>query len=589
MAFSYLRQEELLRSWYQISSIYSLFDGSDAQGIAPHKKARRQNTVGALHVIVTAQRQAQRANIWGKFMFDFENTRHVADITRVQAKVRPDAVAMTLHGKTSTFAQLDEAANRVANALIAMGVRPDDRIAVYGANSDRYMEVFFGCVKARATLVGVNARLAPTEVAYVLDDCQAKVVVVGSHFYGAAAQALAHANVKPHLIALNDGHDTWQGYQDWKASAPANDPNLVADGTDDVVQLYTSGTTGLPKGVQITDVNYMRFFDYGIGAQWAKYEAGDAVLIAMPMFHVAGINSAILAIAQGANAVILENVDPVEILRLIPAEKVKHAFFVPAVINILLQVNAKIPTDFSALERVFYGASPIAEELLVQAQAVFGCSFTQLYGMTESLGAGTFLSPEDHVPARGKLRSCGKAWPGFEIECRRDDGSACEVGEVGEIAMRSETIMKGYYNRPDATTEAVRDGWLYTGDAGFFDVEGFLFIHDRVKDMIVTGGENVYPAEVENAVYGHPSVADVAVVGVPDEKWGEAVKAIVVLKPDAEADALDIIAWTKARIAGYKVPKSVDFISELPRNPSGKILRRELREPYWAGHTRRVA
>jgi acyl-CoA synthetase (AMP-forming)/AMP-acid ligase II len=281
-------------------------------------------------------------------------------------------------------------------------------------------------------------------------------------------------------------------------------------------------------------------------------------------------------------------VDPVEILRLIPAEKVKHAFFVPAVINVLLQVNAKIPTDFASLERVFYGASPIAEELLVQAQKTFGCSFTQLYGMTESLGAGTFLTPEDHAPERGKLRSCGKAWPGFEIECRRDDGSACDVGEVGEIAMRSTTIMKGYYNRPDATQDAVRNGWLYTGDAGFFDAEGFLFIHDRVKDMIVTGGENVYPAEVENAVFGHADVADVAVVGVPDDKWGEAVKAIVVLKAGASEDPSGIIAWTKERIAGYKVPKSVDFIAELPRNPSGKILRRELREPYWARRDRRV-
>jgi acyl-CoA synthetase (AMP-forming)/AMP-acid ligase II len=521
-------------------------------------------------------------------MFDFEATHHMADITRVQAKTRPDEVAMILHGKSTTYAQLDGAANQIANALIALGVKPDDRVAVYAMNSDLYMEVLFGCIKARATLVGVNARLAPPEVAYALDDSQAKVFFVGSHFYGPASQALGHASVAPTMIALNGKHEAWQDYDSLKASAATTDPMLQAEADDDVVQLYTSGTTGLPKGVQITDANYMRFFEYGIGAQWAKYAAGDAVLIAMPMFHVAGINSAILAVAQGARAVILESVDPVEILRLIGVEKVKHAFFVPAVINILLQVNAKMPTDFSALERVFYGASPIAEDLLIEAQKTFGCSFTQLYGMTESLGAGTYLSPEDHAPERGKLRSCGKAWPGFEIECRRDDGTSCDVGEVGEIAMRSTTIMKGYYNRPDATQDAVRNGWLYTGDAGFFDEEGYLFIHDRVKDMIVTGGENVYPAEVENAVFGHPAVADVAVVGVPDDKWGEAVKAIVVLRPDADADAAAIIAWTKARIAGYKVPKSVDFIAELPRNPSGKILRRELREPYWAGRDRRV-
>lgn len=522
-------------------------------------------------------------------MFDFEATKSVADITRVQAATRPDAIATSFKDRVTTFRALDEIANRIANALIGMGVKPDDRVAVYAANSDHYIALFFGCVKARATLVGVNARLAPPEVAYVLDDSKAKVFLVGQHFYGPAAQALVHATNKPATLALDGGHEHWQGLTEWYGAASASEPGLPCLPDDDVIQLYTSGTTGLPKGVQITNQNYMAFFEHGIGAEWAKYEAGEAVLIAMPMFHVAGINSAILAVAQGAKAVVLEQVDPVEILRLMQVEKIAHAFVVPAVINVLIQVNAKIPTDFSALKRMYYGASPIAEDLLLLAQKTFGCSFTQLYGMTESLGAGTYLPPEAHDPARGKLRSCGIAWPGFEIECRRDDGSVCAVGEVGEIAMRSATIMKGYFNRPDATASTVKDGWLYTGDAGFFDDEGYLYIHDRVKDMIVTGGENVYPAEVENAVFGHPAVADVAVIGVPDEKWGEAVKAIVVLKPGEQADPADIIAWTKGRIAGYKVPKSVDFAVELPRNPSGKILRRELREPYWAGHTRRVA
>ncbi|WP_085340123.1 long-chain-fatty-acid--CoA ligase [Aquidulcibacter paucihalophilus] len=522
-------------------------------------------------------------------MFDFEATKSVADITRVQAATRPDAIAISFKDRTTTFQRLDLIANQIAHALINLGVKPDDRVAIYGANSDHYIALFFGCVKARATLVGVNARLAPPEVAYVLDDSQAKVFLVGSHFYEFAEKALEHATNKPVTLAIDGGHATWTSYQDWYEAAPTDDPGLPCLPDDDVIQLYTSGTTGLPKGVQITNQNYMAFFEFGIGAQWAKYEAGEAVLIAMPMFHVAGINSAILCIAQGAKAVVLEQVDPVEILRLIAVEKIAHAFVVPAVINILIQVNAKMPTDFSALKRMYYGASPIAEDLLLQAQKTFGCSFTQLYGMTESLGAGTYLPPEAHDPARGKLRSCGIAWPGFEIECRREDGSVCAVGEVGEIAMRSTTIMKGYFNRPEATAATVKDGWLYTGDAGFFDEEGYLYIHDRVKDMIVTGGENVYPAEVENAVFGHPSVADVAVVGVPDEKWGEAVKAIVVLKPGESADPADIIAWTRSRIAGYKVPKSVDFIAELPRNPSGKILRRELREPYWAGHSRRVA
>lgn len=522
-------------------------------------------------------------------MFDFEATRHVADIPRVQAARSPGATAFKFKDRITSYAQLDEAASRIANGLIAAGVQPGDRVAVYAANSDRYMELFFGCTKARATLVGVNARLAPPEVAYVLDDSRAKLLFAGSHFYAATEAALSHAANRPPVIALDGAHPSWPAFEDFKAAASAVDPMLEVLPDDDVIQLYTSGTTGLPKGVQITDAAYLGFFTHGIGAKWAEYQAGDVVLVAMPMFHVAGINTGILTAGQGAKGIILEQVDPVEILTLIETEKVQHAFFVPAVINFLLQVNQKRPTDFSSLERIFYGASPIAEDLLVAAQKTMGCSFTQLYGMTESLGAGTYLPPEAHDPALGKLRSCGRPWPGFEVECRREDGTAAAVGEVGEIAMRSTVLMKGYWNRPEATGDTVRDGWLYTGDAGYFDADGYLYIHDRVKDMIVSGGENVYPAEVENAVFGHESVADVAVIGVPDETWGEAVKAIVVLKPGASATPEDIIAFARGRIAGYKVPKSVDFIDTLPRNPSGKILRRELREPYWAGHNRRVA
>jgi fatty-acyl-CoA synthase len=215
-----------------------------------------------------------------------------------------------------------------------------------------------------------------------------------------------------------------------------------------------------------------------------------------------------------------------------------------------------------------------------------GCGFTQLYGLTETVGVATALQPNDH---RAKLlRSCGTPYPGIDVQVLGADGLPVPVGDVGEIAIRGGVVMKGYWNKPEATASSIRSGWFYTGDAGYFDGEGFLFIHDRVKDMIVSGGENIYPAEVENAVFGHPAIADVAVIGVPDAKWGEAVKAIVVLKPSTTATPEDIIAFARSRIAAYKTPKSVDFVDALPRNPSGKILRRELREPYWAGHARRV-
>ena len=256
-------------------------------------------------------------------------------------------------------------------------------------------------------------------------------------------------------------------------------------------------------------------------------------------------------------------------------------------INALLQTPGVETTNFSSLKSVSYGASPISEAVLARATQTFGCGFIQFYGMTETTGAGTTLAPKDH---QGELlRACGRSWASLETRIADEDGNEVPVGEIGEIEIRGPIVMAGYWNRPEATAETIRpDGWLRTGDAGYQNADGYFFVHDRVKDMIVSGGENVYPAEVENAILGCPGVADAAVIGVPDDRWGEAVKAIVVAAPGQRPDPADIIAWARERIAGYKAPKSVDFVDALPRNPSGKVLRRELRKPYWEGRDRKV-
>lgn len=522
-------------------------------------------------------------------MYDFDGLEVLADIPRQQARKRGGDVAMVFQDRTTSFADLDRNASRVANGLIALGQRPQQRVAYFGKNSDRYFEVMLGALKANMAIVGVNWRLAAPEVAYVIGDAGCEVVFADAEFAPLIETIGAECPRLRHRVVVDSERDGWSHYPAWRDAQGSDDPQLPIASDDDAIQLYTSGTTGHPKGVQLSNANYLAFFRAAQAAKWGDFGAGEANLVAMPNFHVAGTNMGVATLAQGATAVIQREVNPGEILELIARHRIKSAFLVPAVIGMLVQHPKIREADISSLRSMFYGASPIAEALLAQAQATFaGCGFTQLYGLTETVGAATALQPADHVAEKGLLRSCGKPYPGIDVRTIDSAGRPTKPGEVGEIVIRGDVVMKGYWNKPDATAAAIRDGWFYTGDAGYFDGDGFLYIHDRVKDMIVSGGENIYPAEVENAVFGHPAVADVAVIGVPDDKWGEAVKAIVVLKPGENATAAEVIAFARTRIAGYKVPKSVDFIAALPRNPSGKILRRELREPYWAGKQRRV-
>ena len=522
-------------------------------------------------------------------MIEFEGLNAIADIPRLQARKRPEANALWFEGRSTTYHQLDQRANKVANALIAADVQPGDRIAYLGKNMDIYYEILFGATKARAALASINNRLATPEMEFIATDAQIKILFVAAEFYEMAAAFAEAVPTLKGIIAIDGGHSDWIGYQDLLARQSDDDPMLDHQVDDDVIQLYTSGTTGLPKGVQLTNGNYISFMHQAADLSWAAYNEGEAIMNAMPLFHVAGVNVGILATVQGAETVIIREIDPGVILNLIPEKQITHAFWVPAVILIMTQHPAAADTDFSSLKIVSYGASPIAESLLLEAQALMGCKFTQVYGLTETAGGGTFLPPEAHNPAWGKLRSCGVPYPGTIIRCVDSDGNPVPNGEVGEIVIKSDFVMKGYWNRPEATAEAIQNGFFHSGDAGYFDEDGFLYIHDRVKDMIISGGENIYPAEVENAVFAHPDIADAAVIGIPDEKWGETVKAIVVLKPDTDPSVEEIIAFTKERIASYKCPKSIDFVDALPRNPSGKVLRKDLREQYWGDTDRRVS
>ena len=357
------------------------------------------------------------------------------------------------------------------------------------------------------------------------------------------------------------------------------------------MQLYSSGTTGRPKGVMLTNENFFALLPTGI--QLWDFTSDSVNLVAMPLFHIGGSGWATIGQVVGAKSVILRELDLTELVRLFGGG-LTHAFVVPAVLQFLLMVPEAATVDYSQLKMIAYGASPISDEVLAGSIKLFGCDFWQVYGLTETTGAITLLPPEDHDlagPNTHRLRSCGKPGPGVEIriidlETGRD---AAGPNVVGEIWIRSPQVMKGYWNNEAATREAIDDdGWFKSGDVGYLDADGYLYIHDRVKDMIVSGGENVYPAEVENVLMAHPAIADIAVIGVPDEKWGETAKAVVVVAAGAELSAQDVIDYARANLAKFKCPTSVDFVEALPRNPSGKILKKDLRAPYWEGRSRQV-
>jgi acyl-CoA synthetase (AMP-forming)/AMP-acid ligase II len=363
-----------------------------------------------------------------------------------------------------------------------------------------------------------------------------------------------------------------------------------ADAEDIAIQLYTSGTTGFPKGALLSHRALLGTIGKGAqtGEAWSRWDEDDVCLVAMPLFHIGGTGWALHALEAGATMVILPRPDIAGIVTAIAGERITKMFAVPAVLAAILAHLESAPADLSSLTELLYGASPIPLDVLRRSMAAFpNAGFIQCYGATETCGTVVYLPPYDHdVAGNARMLGCGKPFPGNAIRVLDDAGHEAPTGQIGEVAIRSVSVMSGYHGNPEASAKAVQDGWYRTGDAGFVDSDGYLTLFDRVKDMIVSGGENIYPAEVENALHEHPNVADCAVIGVPDERWGEAVKAIIVRKGDITADA--IIAFARQHIAGYKVPKSVDFIDMLPRNPSGKILKKDLRAPYWPKDGRQV-
>ncbi|MGV0788243.1 long-chain-fatty-acid--CoA ligase [Mycolicibacterium sp. XJ2] len=504
----------------------------------------------------------------------------VADIARVFGAERPDAVALIAGDRTSTFRDLDTRSSRVAQALRAAGVGFGDRVAFIEKNGIEFFEVACALSKLGAVVVPVNWRLAPPEMLYIIDDADAKVVIVGAEYFG---HVEAIEDRLTALIVAVGEHPRWPEFDRWIGAYPTEDPWVTTHPDDVAFVMYTSGTTGAPKGVMLTNDNYFCKAT-GIADKWC-FDADSVSLAVMPMFHMAGSGWALVGLCEGARTVVLRDVDPTAILDAVAQHGVTNMLLVPVVIQRLLETRGVEATDFSALRAIVYGASPITDDVLVRALERFDCDLLQVYGQTETTGSITQL--DRHDPEL--LRSCGKPFGWVEVRIVDGAGRDVPTGTVGELWTRSRQNMRGYWNNPAATAATVTpDGWLKTGDAGYVDAEGYVYLHDRVKDMIVSGGENVYPTEIENVLMTHPDIADVAVIGVPDPTWGEAVKAVVVPAVGCSPSGADLLAYARERLAGFKLPKSVSFAEDLPRTPSGKILKRALREPYWEGVGRRI-
>jgi acyl-CoA synthetase (AMP-forming)/AMP-acid ligase II len=500
------------------------------------------------------------------------------------AEDRADRPALREADRGYSYQELEQWTAQVATYLQKAGLKKGDRIAWIGKNSDLYFTLFYGAARLGVVMVPVGWRLAPAEWAFIVNDTKARLLFTGPGFDDVAKALAGEIQQIERVVTAAQARA--------EIAVTQRQPFEAAGPDDAVLQLYTSGTTGNPKGAVLSNRNLFGLRKNANDADLAytKWDDDEVVLVAMPCAHIGGTGLGIMAIASGLPGLILDEFTPDGFFDAVETGGVTRLFIVPAALHILINHPRCPSVDFSRLKYILYGAAPMPLELLRQCIAMFGAQFIQAYGMTETTGTIVMLPPEDHDPAGNpRMRSAGKALPGVELRVVDAVGNDVPIGEVGEVWTRSSNNMIGYWNLPDATEKALADGgWIKTGDAGYLDDDGYLYIHDRVKDMIISGGENVYPAEVESAIYGHPDVLEVAVIGVPDDKWGEAVKAVCVARPGHAIDPDSIIGWAREKIAGFKVPKSVDIIPALPRNASGKLLRKDLRAPYWEGYDRQV-
>lgn len=506
--------------------------------------------------------------------------RTLVDAVRRHAAERPHATALASDERCLTYDELELRSGRIASGLRTAGNQPGARVAYLGKNRIEFFEILVACMKIGAVAVPLNWRLSPPEIGRILSDMRAQTVFVTAEFVGLLDRCGLPSTAR--MIIINNDRERGENFDSWLATFTPLGAVEAASSDDIAIQVYSSGTTGTPKGAMLSH----RAYHFAMGLEnvdwppWCHWSADEVALVSTPLFHVGGVNWGIRSLFFGAMTYLTEKFDAGQTIALVQEIRVTRLPIVPASLRELIDHPAMATADFSSIRHMQYGASPIDQGLLIRAVEVLNCDLVQTYGLTETTFGVVALNPEDHaITDEGRYTATGRPLPGVSVRIVSEEGSDLPALQVGEVLIRSPSLMSGYWRQPNETAKAIdANGWLHTGDAGHLDENGYLFVKGRLKEVIITGGENVFPGEVENALVTHPSISEVAVIGRPSVRWGEEVVAIVVPRTGGKFDVPEILRHARGQIAGYKLPKSFALVDELPRNAGGKIIRRKLSE-----------